>query len=69
MQRVAKRLKTHLNRILTYLTFRVTNSKAEGINNKIQTIKKKAYGFRNVDRLINMIYFHCSGLNLYPGPL
>lgn len=69
MQRVAKRLKTHLNRILTYLQFRVTNAKAEGINNKIQTIKKKAYGFRNVDRLINMIYFHCSGLNLYPDPL
>lgn len=69
MQRVGKRLKTHLNRILTFLKFRVTNAKAEGINNKIQTINKKAYGFRNTNRLINMIYFHCSGLNLYPGPL
>ena len=27
------------------------------MNNKIQTIKKKAYGYRNVQRFINAIYF------------
>ncbi|MCL5269945.1 MAG: hypothetical protein M1457_05165 [bacterium] len=29
-------------------------------------MKKKAYGFRNVQRFINAIYFHCGGLELYP---
>lgn len=66
MIEVAKRFKNHLPRILNYFRFRVSNSTAEGINNKIQTIIKKAYGFRNVQRLINSIYFHCGGLDLYP---
>ena len=63
---VAKRIKKHFNRILTYFRLRATNATAEGINNKIQTIKKKAYGFRNLQHYINAIYFHCGGLELHP---
>jgi transposase len=66
MKKVARMLKKHLGRIVTYFKYGVTNAIAEGINNKIQTIKKKAYGFRNVERFINLIYFHCGGLYLYP---
>lgn len=64
--KVAKRFKKHLPQILTYFKYRISNSKAEGINNKIQSIKKKAYGFRNINRFINAIYFHCGKLELYP---
>ena len=63
---VAKMFQRHLERIISFFTLGATNSIAEGINNKIQTIKKKAYGFRNVERFINAIYFHCGGLELYP---
>lgn len=63
---VAKRLKKHFDRILTFFRLRATNSTAEGINNKIQTINKKAYGFRNLQHFMNAIYFHCGGLELYP---
>jgi len=66
MIKVAKSFNNHLTRILTFFKLRASNSTAEGINNKIQTIKKKAYGFRNVQRFINAIYFHCGGLDLYP---
>jgi len=66
MIKVAKMFNTHLERILTFFKLRATNSIAEGVNNKIQTIKKKAYGYRNVQRFINAIYFHCGGLELYP---
>lgn len=64
--KVAKRLKRHFERIVTFFRFRATNSIAEGINNKIQSVKKKAYGFRNTQRFIRAIYFHCAGLELYP---
>jgi transposase len=64
--KAAKRLNRHLDRILTYFRYRASNSMAEGINNKIGTVNKKAYGFRNVPRFINAIYFHCAGLKLYP---
>jgi len=36
------------------------------LNSKIQTIKKKAYGFRNRENFKTSIFFHCGGLNLYP---
>ena len=62
----ARRFKRHLERIISFFRLRATNSTAEGINNKIQTIKKKAYGFRNIQRFINAIYFHCAGLQLHP---
>lgn len=66
MKKLAKSLHNHLPRIMTYFQFGVTNAIAEGINNKIQTVKKQAYGFRNVERFINKIYFHCAGLKLHP---
>jgi transposase len=64
--KVAKIFKRHFERIVTFFRLRATNSIAEGINNKIQSVKKKAYGFRNTRRFINAIYFHCAGLELYP---
>jgi transposase len=62
----ARTIKRHLPRILNYFKFGITNATAEGLNNKIQTIKKKAYGFRNPQRFINAIYFHCAKLDLHP---
>jgi transposase len=64
--KAAKRMKNHFERIITYFRHRATNSIAEGINNKIEAAKRKAYGFRNRKRFINAIYFHCAGLQLCP---
>jgi transposase len=66
VKKVARMFERHFDRILTYFRHRATNATAEGLNNKIQTIKKKAYGFRNVDRFINATYFHGAGLRLHP---
>ena len=52
--------------ILIYYTHRVTNAVSEGINSAIQTIKKRAFGFRNPRNFKTAIYFHCGGLDLYP---
>lgn len=64
--KVAKMVKAHLPNILTYFVHRITNAVSEGINSAIQTIKKRAFGYRNADNFRNAIYFHCGGLNLYP---
>jgi hypothetical protein len=31
-------------------------------------LEKNACGFRNRDHLRTAIFFHCGGLDLYPGP-
>jgi transposase len=56
----------YLGQILTYFRHRITNAVSEGINSKIETIRKKACGFRNREHFKTAIYFHCGGLNLYP---
>lgn len=38
MAEVAKKLKRHLDNILTYLKHRITNAVAEGLNSKIQQV-------------------------------
>lgn len=65
---VAYMIKRHLYGVLNYFTAaRITNAAAEGLNSKIQTIKKMAYGFRNKEHFKTAIFFHCGGLQLYPA--
>jgi len=52
--------------IVTYFRHSITNAVREGLNSKIQTIKKMAYGFRNQEHFKTAPYFHCGGLDLYP---
>jgi transposase len=62
----AKTLGRHIKNILTYFRHPITNATSEGLNSKIQTIKKQSYGFSNPDHFEKAIYFHCGGLDLYP---
>jgi len=65
---VAYMIKGHLFGIENYFsTARITNAAAEGMNSKIQTIKEMAYGYRNREHFKTAIFFHCGGLQLYPG--
>jgi len=66
---VAKLIGRHLPNVLTYFTHRITNAVAEGLNSKIATVQKRACGFRNPEHFKIAVYFHCGGLNLYPGPV
>lgn len=65
--KAAKTIYRHIDNVMTYFTHRITNAVAEGVNNKIQTIKKRAYGFSNREHFKTAIYFHCGGLALYPS--
>ena len=65
---VAYMIKRHLYGVLNYFSAtRITNAAAEGLNSKIQTIKKIAYGYRNREHFKEAIFFHCGGLQLSPG--
>jgi transposase len=63
----AKTIQRHIDNVLTYFTHAITNAVSEGLNSKIQTIKKRAYGFRNKENFKTAIYFHCGGLELHPA--
>jgi transposase len=42
-------LKKWRQEILNYFDYRITNGFVEGKNNRIKTIKRMAYGYRNLD--------------------
>jgi transposase len=64
---VAKMIQSHLDNVMTYFDHRITNAVSEGLNSKIQTIKKMACGYGNRDHFKTAIFFHCGGLDLYPA--
>jgi transposase len=66
IMKAAKTLKVHVDNIVTYAKYRITNALAEGINAKIEKVKRLACGYRNQAHYRNAIYFHCGGLALYP---
>ena len=66
VKKVARMCKKHLPNILTFFVHRLTNGPLEGLNNKIQGLIKKAYGYRNKARFKADPFFHLGGLDLYP---
>ncbi len=66
MKKVARTIAAHLTNVLTYFNHRITNATSEGLNSKIQTVLKRAYGYRNLENFKTAIYFHCGGLPLLP---
>ena len=49
LRKVAKALLRRSDGLLNYFKHRISNGKAEGINNKIKTLKRQAYGFRDTE--------------------
>lgn len=47
--KVVKTIRTYFYGIENYFTHRITNGGAEGINNKINVIKRMAYGYRDLE--------------------
>jgi len=67
VKKVARMFKRHLANILTFFTHRLTNGPIEGLNNKIQGLIQKAFGYRNHARFKTDVLFHLGGLDLYPA--
>jgi transposase len=51
LQRFAKTLRFHASGILAYYDYPISTGPLEGINNKIKTMKRQAYGFRDPEFL------------------
>ena len=49
LEKFAKTLTRHRDGILAYFDYPITTGPLEGINNKIKTMKRQAYGFRDME--------------------
>ena len=63
INKFAKMVK-HYAGILQYFESKLTAGISEGINSRIQEIKRRAKGFRNIDNFISMVYLEAANLIL-----
>jgi len=71
LQQMAKTLLTHWTGVLNWWDHRINNGKMEGTNNKIKTLTRQAYGYRDEDFFIlkllglhesrSLLSGHCEG--------
>lgn len=67
LKKVARTIKERLQNVVSYCSLGgVSNGVAEGINSRIQAIKRRVGGFRNLENYKTAIYFYCGGLKLHP---
>jgi transposase len=65
-RRVARTITDHWDGIVAYLRSRLSNGRTEGLNGKMRTITRRAYGFHNATSLMSFIKLCCSGVKLSP---
>ena len=59
-----KKIKRHKGHILNTIRLGMSNARIEATNNKIKLIIRKAYGFRNIQNMLDMVYLVCSDLRV-----
>ena len=64
--KVARTIRRHLNDIVAYIRWGVTNGILEGLHTKVRVITRRAYGFHSASALIGMIMLCCTNIRLRP---
>lgn len=59
-----KKIKRHKEHILNTIRLGLSNARVESTNNKIKLIIRKAYGFRNIQNMMDMVYLVCSDVRI-----
>ena len=59
-----EKIKRHKQHILNAIRLGMSNARIEATNNKIRLIIRKAYGFRNIQNMLDMVYLVCSDLRV-----
>lgn len=59
-----QKIKRHKVHILNTIRYGMRNARIEATNNKIELIIRKAYGFRNIQNMLDMVYLVCSDIRI-----
>lgn len=59
-----QKIRRHKTHILNTIHYGMSNARIEATNNKIKLIIRKAYGFRNIQNMLDMVYLVCSDIRI-----
>ncbi len=57
-------IRRHREHILNTIRLGLSNARIEATNNKIKLIIRKAYGFRNIQNMMDMVYLVCADIRI-----
>jgi len=63
--RVAKTIRKHRDGILAAIKLGVNNARAEGLNNHVRLITRRAYGFHSAQAALALVMLSCGPIKLY----
>ncbi|MBO5652262.1 MAG: ISL3 family transposase [Selenomonas sp.] len=61
---LGKKIRRHFQHILNTIRLGMSNARIESTNNKIKLIIRRAYGFRNLQNMMDMVMLICSDLHI-----
>jgi transposase len=61
-RKLARTIEAHADGILAYVATGLSNGRAEGLNGKVRTITRRAFGFHGPWSLVALIFLCCSGI-------
>lgn len=64
--KLARTIRKYFDGILAYVATGLSNGRTEGLNGKIRTLTRRAYGFHSATSLIGLILLCCRGIELLP---
>lgn len=64
IKELGKKIRRHEPNILNAIRYKMSNARIEATNNKIKLIIRKAYGFRNIQNMIDMVLLVCSNIKI-----
>jgi transposase len=65
-KRAAATIRKYFEGVVAIVSTGLNNGRVEGLNGKIRTITRRAYGFHNAQSLVGFIMLCCTGIVLHP---
>lgn len=60
--KLSRKIRRHYDAIINTVNYNLSNARLESMNNKIKVMIRKAYGFRNIENMMDTIMIVCSNL-------
>ena len=62
IKNLSRKIQSRFDQIINTIKYGLSNALIESFNNKCKCLQRKAYGFRNIENLKDLIYISCSNL-------
>lgn len=66
IKKVARMIRNHLDGVLGWVKWRISNGRLEGMNNRIRLLSHRSFGLHSAGALISLVYLCCGGIELNP---